>query len=85
MARIKEITLSKELKVGLPNYSNLTLHCGITFELGKEEKPNWELMWDEVNKQLYTQSAGIEPSWLEQKEYRNFFKVTYKIPKGGDE
>lgn len=79
MATLKQITLGKEFKVGLPNYSNLTLHCEMTWELSEEEKPNLDQMWDEINEQLHVQSTGIDPTWLEKKEYKNFFKV--KIPK----
>lgn len=82
--KIKTITLGKEFKVGLPNFSNLTLHCEMTFELGENEEPDMDKMWDYVNHELHVQSSGIDPTWLETKSYQNFFKVTAKIQKGGE-
>lgn len=81
MAKLKTITLGKEFKVGLPNYSNLTLYCKMKWEIAEGEEPNVESMWDAVNRELYIQSSGIEPSWLDTKSYKNFFKVEVKIPK----
>ena len=80
--KIKKITIGKEFKVGLPEFSNITLRCDLTFELSENEDPNWNEMWDEVNRQLSIQSQGIEPSWINTKEYKNFFKTTVKTMKG---
>jgi len=79
--KIKKITIGKEFKVGLPEFSNITLRCDLTFELSENEDPNWHEMWDEVNRQLSIQSQGIEPSWINTKEYKNFFKTTVKTMK----
>ena len=80
--KIKKITIGKEFKVGLPEFSNITIRCDLTFELSENEDPNWNEMWDEVNRQLSIQSQGIEPSWINTKEYKNFFKTTVKTMKG---
>lgn len=79
--KVKEITLSKRMKVGLPNFSNIDIGMDITFQLDDGEKPDWPYMWDEVNKQLSDQSNGIDPAWMSNKEYKNFFKTTIKSPK----
>ena len=79
--RIKQVKVGKEFKIGLPNYSNITIQCKIVFELAKEEKLDWGKVWDEVNQQLSIQSDGIDPSWITTREYKNFFKTTIKTPK----
>lgn len=79
--RLKNIQLGKEFKCGLPNYSNLTLTCNLTFELGEQEEPDWNSMWDTINHQLYIQSSGIDASWIQSKEYRNFFKIAVRQSK----
>ena len=81
MARLRQITLGKEFKIGLPNYSNLTLHCEMGWDVAEGEEPDWDQLWDEVNRQLHIQSTGIDPSWLVSKEYQKFFKVTIKTRK----
>ena len=80
MSKIKQVTIGKEFKVGLPNFSNVTTRCDITFDISESEKPDWEAMWNEVNQQLALQTGDIDPSWLSNKEYKNFFKTTIKIP-----
>ena len=49
---IKEVTLSKEFKIGLPNYSNKTIGVSITWEVGKNEAFDFNAGWDIMNQQL---------------------------------
>lgn len=79
--RIKEFSVGKQMKIGLPNYSNVTAQCYITFEVFEDEKPDWDSAWDEVNKQLIRNVNDIDPTWIKEKEYKNFFKLTVKVPK----
>jgi len=84
--KVKQINLAKEFKVGLPNYSNITFRCDMTWELENNEEPDWDKMWDEINRQLALQSNDVDPAWMsEVKEYKNFFKVSVKTKKGGGE
>lgn len=76
--KISKVTLSKELKVGLPNYSNVSTRCEITFDVSEDETPNWDEMWQEVNYQMFTQNNDIDPNWISAKEYKNFFKIKVK-------
>ena len=79
--KIKTIKLGKLFLIGLPKFSNITLNCEMTWELGENEQPNWNEMWDTINHQLYIQSNGIDPSWISNKDdYKNFFKITIKQP-----
>ena len=78
--KIKTITVGKEMKIGLPQYSNITAHCEITFEVGEGEQVDWNTIWDTVNQQLYIQSDNVDASWIQSKEYKNFFKTTIKSP-----
>jgi len=81
MSKLKTITLGKSFKCGLPNYSNIDLHCEMTWEIEEGETPNLSSMWDTINHELYVQSSGIDPTWLQTKEYKNFFKTEIKIQK----
>ena len=79
--KIKEVSLGKEMKIGLPNFSNVTARCDLKFELAEGEDPDWNVMWDEVNRQLATQTNDVDPAWIGTKEYKNFFKSTIRTPK----
>jgi hypothetical protein len=79
--KVKEITVSKEMKVGLPSFSNLTAHMSVTFEIAPGEAPDYDKAWDTVNQQLAYQVDGIEPSWMKTQEFAKFFKLTVKMPK----
>lgn len=79
--RATEITVSKKMKVGLPNYSNIDCSASMTFELAENETPDWDAAWDEVNRQVGQQVDNLDPAWITTKEYKNFFRVTTKVPK----
>lgn len=83
--KIKEVTVTKKMKVGLPNFSNIDVGVSITAEVGEKESISWNELWNELNRQLAIQTDGIDPAWMQTKEYANFFKVIVKQPKlGGD-
>jgi len=82
--RIKEVTIHKEIKIGLPSFSNITASAGITFEVGENEEFDWEQAWDIINQQMSIQSGSIDPSWIQTKQYKNFFKTVIKTQKGGE-
>lgn len=83
--KTKEVTLHKEMKIGLPNYSNITVGLHMTFEIGEDEQIDWDKAWDTINQQLAIQaSAGSDPSWLHMNEQKNDYKVTIKTPKVGE-
>lgn len=84
--KIKEAEFKKEMKVGLPNFSNITVSFGMTIEIEEGEKLDTDKCWDYVNQELGIQAGHIEPSWMETREYSNFFKTTIKSPKnkGGE-
>jgi len=79
--RITEFTVHKEIKVGLPNYSNITASAYMTVSVDDGEKPDWAAAWDTVNHQLSIQTGHIEPEWMNTREYQNYFKTTIKTPK----
>jgi hypothetical protein len=86
MSKIKEISVGKEMKIGLPNYSNITARCDVKFEIAEGENVDWADLWDTINQQLSIQAEGIQASWIETKEYGNFFKSIVRTPKkeGGE-
>jgi hypothetical protein len=79
--KIRQVTIHKEMKVGLPSFSNITASVGLTADIGEKEEINWDKLWDEVNRELSTQVTGIEPSWIQTREFNRFFKITMTIPK----
>jgi hypothetical protein len=81
MAKIKEVTFYKEFKCGLPNYSNITTAYGMTLDVGDGEEVDNVACWDKVNRELSTQSDNIDATWIQTKEYSNFFKTSVKTPK----
>jgi len=85
--KIKEVTLKKEFKVGLPNYSNITASAFVTWEIAENEEFNWNRAWDIINQQLTIQSNNIDQSWIQLREYKDKYKVilnTPKTKKGGE-
>jgi len=90
--KIKEVSVGKQFKIGLPSYSNITAQCYITATLDEDDQVNerpknhiWNNLWDEVNQQVSLQTGDIDPTWMKTQSYKNFFKVTIKQPKkGGD-
>lgn len=82
--KITEIRVDKQMKLGLQNYSNITASCGLTAEIAEGERVDWDTLWDAVNQQVSSQVTGLDPSWITSGETNKFFKVTMKIPKGGD-
>ncbi len=69
------------MKVGLPNYSNITARADLTADIGENEQIDWDKLWDTLNQQLGIQSNSIDPSWIVTKEYSRFFKTVIKSPK----
>ena len=81
MVRIKEITVGKEFKLGLANFSNITAHAYMTVEIGEGEQPDWDGVWDEINYQVWKQVDGLDPQWIKEGETKDYFKFVIKIPK----
>lgn len=80
MAKIKTITLQKEFKFGLPNFSNVTAGTYITWELEENEEFDFDAGWDIINQQLSNQT-DIDPSWIKRGETKNYFQTTIKMKK----
>ena len=81
MSRIKEFTVGKEMKVGLPNYSNVTASAYIVFEVNEDETPNWDEAWNIINQQLSAQVNDVDPDWIKTEEFGKFFRITTKVQK----
>ena len=85
MAKIKTVSLGKEYKQGLPNFSNVTAKCDMTWEIGETEQPDFDKMWDVINQQLTIQSEGTDPSWITSTtELKDSYKTVIKTKKGGE-
>ncbi len=82
--KLKEITLHKNFKLGLPNFSNIDVGVYMTFEIGEKEELDWDSAWDIINQQISNQ-CDLDPMWLKTDELKKQFKLTIKVPKkGGD-
>ena len=79
--QIKEVTLRKEFKIGLPNYSNQTVGIYMTWEVVENEEFDFNKGWDVINQQLGIQATSLDPSWIQTNEYKNKYKATVNIPK----
>jgi len=79
--KITNIVLSKQLKVGLPNYSNMTAGTTITWELDEGEVFDFDAGWDIINKEISSQASSIDPSWINVSEHKNHYKATIRQPK----
>lgn len=78
---MKEITLHKEMKIGLPNYSNVTVGMHVTWEL-ENGVMDFDRAWDEINRQLQIQAeAGTDQTWIHNKEYKNHTSTVIKQKK----
>lgn len=87
--KLKEVTLRKEFKIGLPNYSNMTCAIYMTWSIEEGEQFDFDKGWDSINQQLSIQSDNIDASWIQTKEHKEKYKATVNIPKyqtkkGGD-
>ena len=80
--KLKEVSCGKEIKIGLPNFSNIDVRCDLKFDIAEGEEPNWDEIWDMVNSQLSVQTSGLDPSWITNSDdYKKFFKVVIRLPK----
>lgn len=79
--KVKEVTLHKEFKRGLPNYSNITVGAHVTYSIGDDEQFVWDEAWDELNQQLSIQSDTTDPSWISSQDTKHYHKTVIKTPK----
>ena len=79
--KLVEISIGKEFKKGLPNFSNVTARCDMTWEIGEKEEPDFPAMWDTINSQLEIQADNTDQTWIQTKEHKEHFTTTIKTPK----
>lgn len=79
--KIKEVTLQKQFKIGLPNYSNQTVGVYMTWELKDGEEFDFDHGWDTINKQLNEQAGDNDPAWIKRGETKDYYKTTVKTRK----
>lgn len=59
--QIKQVTYKKERKIGLPNYSNVTIEMSMIVDWGEDGKIEHNFAWDQIDAELDTQTE-IEKS-----------------------
>jgi len=81
--KLSQVTLTKNFKIGLPNYSNVTIGVSMTWDLAEGEDFDFPKGWDIVNQQLDLQAQnGKDPSWMiKRDEYKNHYSTTIKSTK----
>ena len=80
--KLTNVTLSKTYKIGLPNYSNITVGTSMTWEVAEGEDFLFDKGWDIINQQLDIQAQnGIDPSWVKNKETKEHYSTTIKTKK----
>lgn len=52
---LKEITLHKQMKMGLPNYSSIAVGVSITATITDGERPDTTMLWTSIDKQIEEQ------------------------------
>ncbi len=82
--KVKEISLHKEFKIGLPNYSNQTIGVYMTWEVGENERFDFNQGWDIINRELGLQANDLDPAWMKVDEFKNKYKATINVPKTND-
>lgn len=76
------MTLTKNFKKGLPNYSNLTVGISMTWEIGEGETFDFDQGFDILNQQISLQANdGLEDSWMRTRETTKNYIASVKIPK----
>lgn len=82
---VTNITLSKQYKIGLPQFSNITVGTSVTWELKEGDVFDYTKSWDLINQQLDIQASnGTDPSWLQKDEFNKHYSTTIKTPKKTD-
>jgi len=80
--KLTNVTLTKTYKIGLPNFSNITVGTTLTWEVAEGEDFEYTKGWDVINQQLDIQAQnGIDPSWLKRDEYKEHYSTTIKTKK----
>ena len=79
--KMKEVTLRKNFKCGLPNYSNIDVGIYMTWEVGENEEFDFDKGWDIINQQLSIQANNFDPAWIQVDTFKNKYKATINVPK----
>lgn len=84
--KIKEVTVSKALKVNLGNYSSMDTSVGFTVEIDDKEQPDWDGIFDTLNRQLMIEKDNHEARWIKKADEPEQWKLTFttKKRKGGE-
>ena len=77
--KIQTITYSKQYKMSLGNYSNITAGMSITIEVEEGEEIDHEAFWDLINGQIFNQT-DLDPGWIKKEDLKDFTKYILKIP-----
>ena len=57
----------------------------MTWEVGEGEQFDFDKGWDIINQQLGIQANNLDQSWIQVDSFKNKYKATVNIPKGGSQ
>lgn len=79
--RVTSFTIGKKLLTNIGNYSNIEVSHYVTVEVGEGETPNYDEVYDEINRNLQVESDNLDANWIKRGETTNDWKMTIKLPK----
>lgn len=79
--KIKEITVTKGLKVNLGNYSSMDTSVGFTVKIDDKEDPDWDGIFNTLNQQLIVEKNNTEPRWIKASEEPEQWNLTLNVKK----
>jgi hypothetical protein len=80
--KIKEVHAEKSLTLNVGDHYIKAI-AGMTVEIGEGEEPNWDEIYDELNRQLNIE-GDMESRWIKRSDLKDHWKLTIKIPKRGE-
>ena len=80
------VTVGKKILINVGNFSNVEISHYVTIDIGEDEEPDYDAIYNEINKNLQLESDGQDPRWMKTGELKNEYKLTLKLPKrkGGE-
>lgn len=82
--KMTDVTLQKHYKIGLPNFSNVTVGVSLTWELGEGESMDYEKGWEVINRELDTQAQkGLSSEWNRQDIRDRYKRAVYSQKEEG--
>ena len=80
-SKVESVTIGKRILTNIGNYSNVEVSHYVTVKVGENEMPDYDAIYDEVNRNLQLEQGGIDARWIKRGETKDDWKLTIKLPK----